>query len=98
MVGALVPVEAEPAHALQNAVDHLCGRALEVGVLNAQDERAAVMAGEQPVEQRGAGAADVQIAGGRGRETDAWPERTGGELKEGDITKGRVLMVRAEEM
>ena len=72
VVGTLIPIEAEPAHALQDAVNHLRGRALEIGVLNAQDERAAMMAGEQPVEQRGARAAHVQVSGGRGRETDAW--------------------------
>src|SRR5450755_3586534 len=50
LVGALVPIEAKPAHALQNAFHYLSRRALDVGILNAQDERAAVMAGEQPVE------------------------------------------------
>ena len=40
-------------------------------------ERAAVMAGEQPVEQRGTGAAYVQIAGGRGCEADAWAGEAG---------------------
>ena len=39
-----------------------------VGVLDAQQEPAAVMAGIEPVEQRGAGAADMQIARGRGGE------------------------------
>ena len=41
--------------------------ALEVGVFDAQDhERAALLAREQPVEERGAGIADVQMPG-RGR-------------------------------
>ena len=83
MVGTLVPVEAEPAHALQDAVNHLRGRALEIGVLNAQDQRAAVMASEQPVEQRGARAAHVQVSGGRGREADAWAGGRGGGRAEG---------------
>ncbi len=51
------------------------GRALDVGILDAQHEDAAMPAREQPVEKRGAGAADVEIAGRRGRETDA--ERRG---------------------
>ena len=63
MVWALVPVETKPAHALQNAFDHLGCRALEISVFNAQDERASVMTGEQPVEQRRTGATYVQIAG-----------------------------------
>src|SRR5579862_4400218 len=50
MVGSLIPVEAKPAHALQDALNHFRCRALEVGVFNAQDERATVMAGEEPVE------------------------------------------------
>ena len=83
VVGAFIPVEAEPAHALQDAVNHLRGRALEIGVLNAQDERAAMMAGEQPIEQCGAGAAHMQVSGGRGRETDARAGGRGGGRTEG---------------
>ena len=68
---ALVPVEAEPAHAFEDALDHGFGRALEIGVFDAQDESAAGVAGEEPVEERGAGAANVQVASGRGSEADA---------------------------
>ena len=46
-------------------------RALGVGVLDAQDERAALAAREQPVEQRRARVADVEMAGRTGRETHA---------------------------
>ena len=42
----------------------LVGGALGVGVVDAQDERAAVVPGERPVVDGGAGAADVQVAGG----------------------------------
>ena len=66
-----VPVEAEPAQSVEDAVHHLVRRALDVGVFDAQDEHAAEPPREQPVEQRRAGAADVQVAGGRGSETDA---------------------------
>ena len=52
-------------------LDHLVRRALGVGVLDAQHEHAAVAAREQPVEERRARAADVQVAGGRRREADA---------------------------
>ena len=58
-----VPIEAEPAHPVEDRVDRLLGRAGLVGVLDAQQEFAAVVAGEQPVEQRRARAADVQEAG-----------------------------------
>ena len=45
-----------------------CGRALAVGVLDAQEERSAEPAGVEPVEQGRARAADVQEAGRGGRE------------------------------
>ena len=67
-VGAFVPVEPQPAQAVENAGDHLVRRALDVGVLDPQDEHAAVAPRVEPVEERGAGAADVEVAGGRGRE------------------------------
>ena len=35
-----VPLEAEPAQALEDSADRLVGRALAVGVLHAQPERA----------------------------------------------------------
>ncbi len=64
----LVPVEAEPPERVDDELDVLVGRARAVGVLDAQDEDAAVVAREQPVEQRRAGAADVQVAGRARRE------------------------------
>ena len=70
-VRPLVPVEAEPAQAVHDSRDHLPRRTFGVGVLDAQHERAAVPAGIQPVEQRRAGAADVQVAGGRRGKADA---------------------------
>ena len=70
-VGPLIPVEPQPAQTLHDARDHLPRRSLGVGVFDAQDEGAAMAAGVEPVEQRRAGAADVEIAGRRRRETDA---------------------------
>ena len=63
-----VPVEAEPRQPVEDRVDRGLGRALAVGVLDAQQELAAGVAGVEPVEQRGARAADVQEAGRRGGE------------------------------
>ena len=62
-LGTLVPLEPQPAQALENSADHLRRRTLEVGVFDAQDERAAVPPGEEIVEKRGTRAADVQVAG-----------------------------------
>src|SRR3954468_275924 len=64
---ALVPRQAQPPKVGENRVGRLARRALEVRVLDAEDERPAVAAGEQPVEQRRAGVADVELAGGTWR-------------------------------
>ena len=68
---AFVPVKSEPAQAVEDDVHSFLRIARGVGVLDAEDERAAGMAGVEPVEERGARAADVQIAGRRRGETDA---------------------------
>ena len=64
------PSQSRPSQRIPSriAVDRRLGRARAVGILDAQQELAAVVAREQPVEQRGAGAADMQEAGRRGRE------------------------------
>ena len=67
---ALVAVELEPAQRVEDLLDVLGGRALAVGVLDAQDERPAGVPREEPVVERGARAADVQRAGRRGSEAD----------------------------
>ena len=51
--------------------DVLLGGARAVRVLDAEDEDAAVVAGEGPVEERGPGAADVEVAGGARGKADA---------------------------
>ena len=63
-LGALVPVQAQPTHGAQNDLRVLVGGTGGVGVVDAQDERAAVCTGESPVIDSGAGAADVQLARG----------------------------------
>ena len=61
-LGTLVPVQAQPTHGAQDDLRILVGGAGGVGVVDAQDERAAVCTGESPVIDCGAGAADVQLA------------------------------------
>ena len=64
-VGPLVPRQADPAERVE---DHLLGvgaRARLIGVLDAQDELAALLAREHVVEQRDVRGADVRIAGRR---------------------------------
>src|SRR5207245_151045 len=60
---ALVPVEPEPAHRIEDRLHRGFGRALEVGVLDAQDDFAAVLSGVRPREKRGPRAADMEVAG-----------------------------------
>ena len=70
-VGALVPGEAEPVEGVE---DLLLGRGDEagaVGVLDAQDELAAALAGVDVVEQADVGGAYVGVAGGGRGDADA---------------------------
>ena len=67
----LIPVQAEPAQIFENRRVGVGRRALDVGVFDAQDERAVLPAREQPVEQRRADVADVQVAGRARGESDA---------------------------
>ncbi len=62
------PIEAHPPQVLENRAFRFPRRALEIGVLDADDEGAALPTGEQPVEERRAGIADVQLPGRAGSE------------------------------
>src|SRR5687767_9867819 len=66
----LVPVDPQPPQAIQDARHHLGLRSLDVGVLDAQDERAAVATGIEPVEKGSPCAANVQVTSGGRRETE----------------------------
>ena len=70
-IGAFVVGKAALRH---GAVDHIGGALHQtalIGVLDAQDERAAVAAGDEPGVQRRAQIAHMHIAGGGGGETGA---------------------------
>ena len=73
----LIPVEPEPSQPLRDRLHRRRRVARLIGILDAQNERSAVLASQQPVEQRRARATDVKKAGGRGREADAKGERHG---------------------
>ncbi len=68
---ALVPIESEPAEAVEDDLDGLRGVACLVGVLDAQDERTAAVARVEPVEEGGASPAHVEVTGGRRGKADA---------------------------
>ncbi|MOA09469.1 hypothetical protein D3C78_1293010 [compost metagenome] len=67
-VRALVPLDAQPAQGVVDLLFGLAGRTQLVGILDAQDELTAVLAGEAQVEQGDVGGANVRVAGGRRRD------------------------------
>src|SRR5436190_12474932 len=69
--GRLVPVEAEPREAVEDDLGVFVGGTGLVGVFDAQQELAALFAGEEPVEEGSSGSANVEVAGGRRGEADA---------------------------
>ena len=69
--GAFIPIDAQPLEAVQDGGEGFGDVTGLVGVVDPQDELAAVLAGEEPVEQGGANAADVQVTGGAGSESGA---------------------------
>src|SRR5574337_423396 len=68
---ALVPGDAEPGEPVEDHLGVGVGGALLVCVLDAEHEGAAGLPGVEPVEEGGAGTADMEIAGGAGSEPDA---------------------------
>ena len=61
-----IPGEAQPCQAIEDRVDGTRGIALAVSVFDAQQHLAILTFGESPIEQGGAGTADMQVARGRG--------------------------------
>ena len=70
-IGALVMVQAALGHGAVDDIHRALHQTALVRVLNTEDERAAVAAGDEPGIQRRAQVAHVHIAGGRGGETGA---------------------------
>ena len=62
--GLFIPIEAKPAQALQDVLGEFGPGALPIGVFDAQQKLAALVAGKQPVEDCCSGRADVQGARG----------------------------------
>ena len=77
-LGPFVPVEPEPAERLEDQRLGARDVALLVRVLDAQDEGAAGVACREPREEGGADGAEVQRAGGRGRESRPDPRAGAG--------------------
>ncbi|MBP1770726.1 MAG: hypothetical protein H6P96_1344 [Candidatus Aminicenantes bacterium] len=69
--GLLVPVEAEPLEIFEDLLEEAGLRALQVRVLDPDEETAARVAGEEPVEDGRPGASDVEEACRRGGEANS---------------------------
>ena len=54
---SLIPVQPQPEQGFLDFFDKALLRALHIGIFNPQDENSIMMAGEEPVEQRGVGPA-----------------------------------------
>jgi len=70
-VRTFVPVDTQPAKALQDRLQRLFDVPLLIRIIDAQDELSAMLPGVQPVEQGGAYPADVQITCRAGCKTSA---------------------------
>ena len=68
---ALVPGDAQPVEAVEDVLLERVGAPGDVRVLEPEHERAAGVAGEQVVEQRGPRGPDVERPGGAGRDAHA---------------------------
>ena len=60
-----VPFEAQPVEAFIDGLNGVLRRTLAIGILDAEEELALLLARIGPREQCRAGAADMQVAGGR---------------------------------
>ena len=74
--GLFIPIQAQPPQALKDVVGEFGLGALPIGVFDAQQKLAALVAGKQPVEDRRTGRADVQGSGGAWRQAHADGRRT----------------------
>jgi hypothetical protein len=60
---ALVPVEAKPTKTVENRCERFLHIPLLIGVIDTQDELAAMAARKQPIEKSGANTADMKESG-----------------------------------
>src|SRR5438552_17016246 len=73
-----VPVETEPLQAFEDRGEGGVGIAFDVRVVDAEDHGSVIVAGVEPIEDEGAGAADVEESGGRRGEGGAGAGLGGG--------------------
>ncbi len=78
LVVFLVPVDPQPSEAVVNRRHQLRAAPIGIGVFDAQHHHPSGVPSVEPVEQRRTGTADVQVAGGSGRETNTNGHRAEG--------------------
>src|SRR5581483_2303381 len=66
-----IPIQADPPHAFDDRIDRLRRGPVLIGVLDAKDERAVLLPGQQPVEKCSPDTANVEVAGGARGEANA---------------------------
>ncbi|MNU98224.1 hypothetical protein D3C71_883290 [compost metagenome] len=69
VVGALIPVQLQPFHALNDGVDRLLSGTFQIGILDTQHELTALALRKQPGIECGTGTANMQEAGRAGSKT-----------------------------
>ena len=84
---SLVPFQPEPSEAVKNRLQRLRHIPLLVGIVDSQQELAAMLPREKPIEKRGPHSADMQIAGRTGSESSA--NRPGNRVHEPVIQDNR---------
>src|SRR5882762_6565466 len=84
-----VPVEPKPTHRVEDRLHRGFGRALQVGVLDAQDEFAAAPARVRPRKERGARATDMKIARGARGEAGSYHGWEANIVRDGVAIAGR---------
>ena len=70
-LGALIPIEAQEAHPVKNRLGRLRSGSLTIGVLYAKHQGSPALAGEEIVEKRRPGAANMKISRRRRSETNS---------------------------
>ena len=65
-----VPIETDPAHALENGLNRFVGRAALIGVFDAKNEDPILLSRKQPIEQGRPHPADMEEAGRTGRKSN----------------------------
>src|SRR5215471_10743191 len=82
-------------HSVEDALNHCFGRTLEIGVLDAQDERAALLTRKQPVEEGRTGSTEMKITSRRGGKSNSYTVRHKQKLSASPEKKGKLGEERA---